>query len=99
MDADEGGFGGDVAFDDGDEWFGFDFGFVGVDFEIAVFGGEVDGARLSVNEGFGSSAVGDEVFDRDDFEAMFGGVGFEATIKTEHFAVVADDFDPNADRL
>lgn len=97
MDADEGGFGGDFAFDDGDERFGFDFGFVGVDLEVAVFRGEVDGAGFSLDEGFGSAAVGDEIFDGDDFEAVLLGVRFEAAIEAEHFAVVADDFDADSD--
>ena len=97
MDADEGGFGIDFAFDDGDEGFGFDFGFVGVNFEVAVFGGEVDGASFAFDEGFGASSVGDEVFDGDDFEAVFLGIGFESAIEAEHFAVVADDFDADSD--
>ena len=97
MDADERGFGVYFAFDDGDEGFGFDFGFVGIDFELAVFGGEVDRASFAFDEGLGASAVGDEVFDRNDFEAVFGGIGFEAAIEAEHFAVVADDFDADSD--
>lgn len=59
VDADEGGFGGDFAFDDGDEGFWFDFGFVGVDSELSEFGGEVDWSGFSGDEGFGSSSVGD----------------------------------------
>ncbi len=97
VDADEGGVGGDVAFDDGDERLGFDFSFVGVDGELAEFGGEVDRAGFAGDEGFGASSVGDQIFDGDDFEIVFGGVGFETTIEAEHFAIVADDFDADSD--
>jgi len=99
MDADEGGVGGDFAFDDGDERFGFDFGFVSVDLEVAVFGGEVDRTGFARDEGFGSSAVSDEVFDRDNFEAVLLRVGFKAAIEPQHFAVIADDFDADSDGL
>ncbi|CAM5344126.1 hypothetical protein SVIOM74S_08567 [Streptomyces violarus] len=86
----------DVAVHEGDVLDAVDGGAVAVGREGAVGGGQL-GPGLAADGGFAATAVGDQILDRDDRQAVLAGEGDQLG-QAQHRAVLPGDLDDRAGR-